>query len=326
MKKTCFCGALRKNVHVIFQRHHAVAKRRASGGRAEAISYLRKRMFLRNASLVAALLAVSSTTYADSIVCDSSGNLYDLNLTNGAATNKRTANLTTGTHYIDIAYVQNTLYAITTFGSTPGNSLVSVNPSTAGITTVGQLFTNSTVIEGDMAVDPVSGLLYAVNSYDHTLLQISLTTGAATTVGSLPATTHDDYSGLAFTPAGNLYVANLDSANFSLLQINKTDAAVLATHAFDIAPGTFSDVVGMEYDPSAGTLALVGGVNPNLYHIDPATAHVTLVGNLGLGFMLDGSTSGLVITAVPEPASLGLLGGVGALVMLCWRFARARRR
>jgi hypothetical protein len=38
----CFCGTLRKTARVIFQRHPAVEKRRAPGGRAQAISYLEK--------------------------------------------------------------------------------------------------------------------------------------------------------------------------------------------------------------------------------------------------------------------------------------------
>ncbi len=167
--------------------------------------------------------------------------------------------------------------------------------------------------EGDLALDPLSGDLFAIGltnlTLPLTLLRIDLAdVGAgATVVGEIGP---GDISALAFDAAGTLYAIDTDTD--TLLVIDPTDASTLPIVDLSQPLGALA---GMDFDPATGTLYVADGGgdgNDALFTLDPATGVLTLVGSLGLA-------NGLSGLAVPEPdaaalaiAAIAALGGIAA--------------
>jgi DNA-binding beta-propeller fold protein YncE len=173
--------------------------------------------------------------------------------------------------------------------------------------------------EGDLALDPASGDLYALGLTNliapFTLLRIEPGANGwedptATIVGEIGTT---DVSGLAFDEAGDLYA--LDTDLDRLLLLDPTDASTVTSVALSEPLGPLA---GMDFDPATGTLWVADGGSGGqdaLFTLDPATGALAEVGPLGL-------ESGLSGLAVPEPDAAAL--GTAAAVALAAR-GRARR-
>jgi len=181
------------------------------------------------------------------------------------------------------------------------------------------------VAEGDLAIDPQSGVLWGIQdeSTGHALFQINTSTGAAGTEVIPTGATFEDLSALAFSSAGTPYLldttedAGASGTHAVLYTINGSTGAV--TSAVTLNSG-LGPVAGMIFGPS-GTLYLadgnadgIAGTN-NLYTVNLSTGTLTLIGST-----VSGGLSALTIVT-PEPASAAMLA-----VMACGFAARRRSR
>lgn len=206
------------------------------------------------------------------------GKLYDINPTTGAATNPR--NLGIGWA---LAFSPNgILYGVTQGGGTPtANTLYTVNPVNgmatmiAPITVVGAPMLGFGA-EGDIAFDPTSGVLYAVDGIGY-LYTVNTSNGVMSLIASVPNAI--DLSAMAFDASGNLYI--VDSAAGKLLGINKSTAAVISS--VNLSGGGPSGAVGgLSFDPCSGVAYLAYGSSSGekLHTLNIITGVRTVVGPL----------------------------------------------
>src|SRR5262249_9805630 len=148
------------------------------------------------------------------------------------------------------------LFGLTTQGSTTAtNALFRIDPITGASTLVGQTGLSS-IIEGDLAFDPTSGLLYGVQNLSSPtsrhLFTIHQATGVEKTIGSVEG--DGDLSGIAFDSAGNLFILDDDhslSAISQVLRVDKSNAAILDAVPLSLRLGP---LLGMDFDRSTGVL------------------------------------------------------------------------
>lgn len=246
--------------------------------------------------------------------------LVDIDISTGLATNSRDLGIAV---VCGIATQPSTgaLYGLSSFASSPANSLFLIEPQTGTTTIIGATGL-SVIVEGDLAFNPVDGQLYGgknvPNSNNRDLFRINPLNGVATIVGDLGSFGNTtDYSSLAFDGGGNLFI--IDSAgvqNSKLLRVNPLNAQIISTLTMNVDLG---NTVGMTFDPMSGTAFVAdneptvssGGTN-SLYTLDVNTGIATLIGPTGDPHGI----SGLAFTAVPEPSSF-LLVGFGGLVAWC---------
>jgi Ca2+-binding RTX toxin-like protein len=200
------------------------------------------------------------------------GALYDISTTTGLASNPRPT--ASGMVGISLSFANDKLYSLTTAGK-----LLTVHP-TAG--TFGAVASVSfTPQEGDIDFDPTTGRLYGLWAGARTLYIINTSSGAATAVGSLPATLPDP-SAMAFNAAGDLYV--IDAQALKLVQVNKATGAAIRTVSL-VAPAPLGTVAGMTFDPLSQTLYLATGVGAAsaaaLYTVNILTGQLAKIGNTG---------------------------------------------
>jgi hypothetical protein len=243
------------------------------------------------------------------------GTLYNVNPTTGVATDP----LPTGiTSVLGIAAGQNgTLYSITTYSGTPdANSLYTIDPNTGASTLVGATGLVG-IIEGDLAFNPVNGVLYGVQLAQGTDIRQLFTVDVATGATQIVASINDpdgDLSAMSFTTSGKLYM--VDTQNSLLLQINATNGQVISNVSLSRSLG---DVAGMAIDPTTGVAYLAdGGVSGtnSLYRLTLSTGTLNLIGSTDTPSGLSGLTFASTGNVVPEPQALVLAGtAFGALVM-----------
>ncbi len=207
-----------------------------------------------------------------------------------------------------------TLFGLTSDFSNPVSSLIRIDPTTGGVTVIGATGLPM-LVEGDLAFNPLNGLLYGigdggVNGTQRNFFSINSMTGAATVIGNLGST--GDYSALAFDNTGVLWTVDSDGLqNSRLIAINPLNAQVINTKMMNVNLG---GAVGLTFQPGTGVAYLAddatgpasGGTN-SLYTLDASTGIATLIGPTGDPHGL----AGLAIIGVPEPSSLML----GALVI-----------
>jgi len=248
----------------------------------------------------------------------SDGLVYDVDAQTGAATNPRafSESATTLTLYAGVEFDAGGSLLLATHESNPSfpSQLFSASYGISDVQSLGAF--GAQVGEGDLALDPLSGDLFAIGltelTIPLTLLRIDLAdVGAgATVVGEIGP---GDISALAFDAAGTLYAIDTDTD--TLLVIDPTDASTLPIVDLSQPLGALA---GMDFDPATGTLYVAdggGGGNDALFTLEPATGVLTLVGPLGLADGLSG-------LAVPEPGAAAL--GVAVFTALAGVAVRRR--
>lgn len=232
--------------------------------------------------------------------------LVNIDPPTGAATNPRD----TGINFMaGIAFQPTTgqLFGLTSFASNPANALVRINSAT-GVPTLVGLTGLPTVVEGDLAFNPVNGLLYGIQEVgpggtQERLFIVNPTTGFATIVGDVPSP--GDLSAMAFSPFGVLYAIDTSGTANSLLHtLDAVTAAITSTIELNANLGSGA---GMTFDPATGTAYVAdGGVGAqnSLFLLDPSLGILTLIGPVGV----PAGIAGLAVAVVPEPTSVCYIG------------------
>lgn len=267
------------------------------------------------------LFALAPVAGAQQLIGNSfDGILYEVNTLTGAVTNPQNTGITSVSG-IEYDSSTGTLYGITgSLSNGVGNALYSFGldgtPTLIGATGLTSIF------EGDLALDPTSGLLYGIQdapapNFPRNLFTINKTTGAATVFGTITANV--DLSALTFDAAGNLYV--LDTINETVLTVDKTNGTVLLTTNLNQALG---QVAGFEFDPTSGLFYVADGFfgTSNLYTLDVPTGALSLVGPTGLAPLSPDGLAGLTILpsgvqllqVVPEPNVVVFAGAFALLI------------
>jgi hypothetical protein len=231
-------------------------------------------------------------------------NLVDIDIMTGIASNPRNIGISV---MAGIAAHPTTgeIFGLTTFASTPVSALVRIDRLTGSPTLVG--FTGLTLLaEGDLAFNPINGLLYGIQDGGATesmrnLFILDQSTGVASVLGSL--NTQGDYSALAFRNDGTLFAIDDGPSGNSLLHtVNPVNGQITNTTSLNFHLGSG---VGMAFDPITGIPFVAdggGGATNLLYSLEVSTGMLTPIGNTGsLGL------SGLTFVSVPEPSSIAFL-------------------
>jgi hypothetical protein len=218
--------------------------------------------------LAASLSSLAGSAFAGLLGIDDNCILRDINPANAVTSNPRVV----GNKIYMIACAPNgTLYGVSQGFPTdvpPGGMLYKINVTTGVPTYVATLDTY-VIVEGDIAFDPTSGTLYAIDSQGQ-LFTINTTTGAGTVIGTLPG--NIDLSAMTFDAAGNLYM--VESFGQNLLKVNKTNATVVAT----LPMGNVGQQVGgLAFVPGNGTLYYAGDIPGKFYSVNTTTGLGTLI-------------------------------------------------
>lgn len=197
-------------------------------------------------------------------------------------------------------------------GPTGASSLLGLNPGNGAIISSVLISDGTNGISiADLAVQPVTGVLYGIRSPldqlngQGKLYTINKATGLATLVGD----TGDYFASIAFSPAGTLYMASADlnagtMINTSLKTLNPANAAILSTVN---APEFYG---ALAVRPEDGVIFAGNGDVHQLFTLNPNTGAETLIGDTGLNFV------GGLAFQIPEPASFALAGlGLIALIV-----------
>ena len=177
------------------------------------------------------------------------------------------------------------------------------------------------------------GIVYATD-FANNLYTVNPATGKATLVGAtgipavpfVPASTNPDgsfnfYDENLFDVGAKLY-ANFDAGTFNPATGVFTTAIPAALYQIDAATGHASEVASTDFGLVTvfnlnGTIYGFGGLPGQIVTLNPADGTTTFVSNIDPSVGLIGG----VAPAVPEPASIALLG----IAILCAVFYRSRR-
>lgn len=277
------------------------------------------------------VVACSNSASATLIGNDINGNLYDINLATGAATETVSTGIS---GLVGIAFNgSGVLYGLSFTAVT--ESLYRINPTTGASTLIG----SSSVVNqftdnfsgGDLRFDPATGTLIGIGYVTATGgappaitkgFTIDSSTGAISNFFNLPCFNNScvvEYDALAIDQTGKAYI--LDTASLDpyghLVVANADPYSELSNVNLNHPLGEYA---GMDIDPTTGELYVADGGTSggSLYTLNPTTGALTLIGGLGDP---DGISGLAFAPSVPEPGSLALLalGGLGALVV---RFRR----
>ena len=207
--------------------------------------------------------------------------LWDINTTTGVPSNPRTVNTAPNRCITTMAFSPTgVLYGVSQGqpGDVPSSGKLYTIHVATGTPTLVATMTQFIGVEGDIAVDPTTGFLYAVDGIGP-LFRINTITGVGTSVGSLPLDLPGgaDYSALAFTSFGQMFVWS--SFGQVVRKVNKLTAAIQST--VPIAPSPGGQIGGMAFDGGTGTCYLAAGVpGANLSKVNTSTGAVAAVGPL----------------------------------------------
>jgi hypothetical protein len=275
------------------------------------------------AATLAVSLQFAEFAKAGLIGSDLSGNLYDVNVTTGAATNARPTGIT---DLMGIAFGPGgVLYGLGSSTSFQNVSLYTINPTTGASTLVGSSANaafNDSYGEGDLRFNPVTGTLDGIEygrfqngnvpNVIQQIFTINPASGATSGFTNLPFFNNSgvvDYNGITFDSTGKIYL--LDTASIDPFGHLETGTVGSLTDVkLSAALGTEA---GMDLNPANGTLYVADGGTGggHLYTLNATTGNLSLVGSLGLTNGLDG----LAFTPTPEPSTSALLGCIFLLVI-----------
>ena len=246
-----------------------------------------------------------------------------------------------------------TLYATGVEDSSTGTSrLFTINQYTGATTAFGGLSSNINISSGGLAINPVTGVMYATGgvgdpdpnvAHQSTgLLTIDKITGAATLVGYAAGNlgSGGDWgimlNGLGFRSDGTLFangfsLAQPDPNTSHLYTVDLATGAATSIGPSGVDLGRSLKYSGLAFS-SNGTLLSLGSLDAAsgaLYSLNTATGAATSLSGTGLPygggpihFGEDGGLAFASATAIPEPGSFALLA-VGLVVV---GFGIMRRR
>ena len=200
--------------------------------------------------------------------------LYDINTANGAATNSRQIGAAWSLAFSPIS-PNGTLYAISqNFGWPTGNTLFTVNPATGASTPVPT--TSFNLVDGALAADPTTGILYGVDGAGNLF---SIVSGVVTPVGKVTGTYsmgYQKFGAMAFDKSGNLFL--VDSGLYLVkvpapVQTNFAAATRIILTPYSNQPG-----FALAIDPASGTAYYAYG--GSLYTLNLTAGTLSLVGPL----------------------------------------------
>ena len=198
------------------------------------------------------LLAQGMSLYAATGFANSEGELYILNPVDGSViTDVGPLNDSAGNNYglTGLRYDPSSgrLYGITGSSLTSPNSLVIVNPITARVTYVGGPFGSRL---SDIAIDPLTFVMYAISGSSKYFYTVDKRTGIATKTGNTGLLPHRG-GGFTASPIGVLYGTN-DRTLFTYDKITGAATPVGDTHlAFFVDALAFS-AAGVLYGIEGG--------------------------------------------------------------------------
>jgi len=262
------------------------------------------------AALVALTFAVQATAQPVLIGCTANffpatppSFLVDIDPTTGAASNPRD----TGIFLIGGIATHpstNELYGLTTFASTPASTLVRLNVATGAATVVGYTGLPN-IVEGDLAFNPVNGMLYGIQDFGATfnqrnLFRIDPNNGAATVIGSLG--TDGDFSALAFNAGGVLYaIDDLPVTGFTSVLHTLDPSTGVITSSISLN-ATLGGAIGLTFDPATGIAYVADGGQSGtglFYSLDVTSGILTAIGPTGI----QAGLGGLAFVGISEPSS-----------------------
>jgi len=235
-------------------------------------------------ALVATLAAVaappaSAGLIGISTVDTNNGTLWDINTSTAAVTNPRTVNATPNRPPDMIALANNgTLYGVSQGEVNDGPSsgkLYTILLSNGAPSLIANL-TTFVHVEGDIAIDPTTNELYAVDGSGGPLFKVNKANGQCTTVGTVGTTL--DLSAMTFDSAGNLYA--VDSFTSTLLTINKSTGAIV--NSVTLTPAVNGEIGGLAFDTGDVNLYFAGGTSGVLYRLNKTSGAVVTIGPLAV--------------------------------------------
>jgi hypothetical protein len=232
-------------------------------------------------SLIVSLLAPLAWAGPGLLGIDSGFRLLDIDPATAVASNPRDVG-----HRINmIAYSPDgTLYGAAQGSpgeSEPGGMLYTIDPVTGAATyraTLGVFIQ----MEGDIACDPTTGVLYGVDGSGQ-FFTINTSTGACTILGTIgPGGPRGDVSAIAFDPAGTLYAVESESRAF--YKVDKGTGTIIESHPM----GPIEQLVGgLAYVPASGGMIFASGAPwGQVYAVSCVSGAATPIGPLsGASFL-----------------------------------------
>jgi len=231
--------------------------------------------------IVFAALAIALPASAGLLGISGDSVLYDINTSNGTPTNPRTV----GNKVLMIAMSPSgTLYGVSqgTPTDVPAGGMLYTIDVTFGTPTLVDTLDQYLFVEGDIAVDPTTSILYGVDGQG-ILYTISTVTAQVTTVGTV-STNNIDLSAMTFDAAGNLYM--VDSFGPTLLRVNKTNGSIISSLPLDPIN---QEVGGLVFSPG-GTLFHAAGTTSKLYTVNTITGNCPTLGPIPATYGIWGLT------------------------------------